>query len=181
MPEIMLELAQLALKNGALGIGEDHGDPAGRQLALDLINMGLVRHFFTELYEEEGNLEKLGKASRAAASGDSLLVVESLAPSGHTLGNSIKQGRVIARALQRGAQVHLADIQKMKYRPTFHAPRHSNIRAKYRIVTNQPAPGAASAVGENCRGCLLLWGAAHFEGDTSLDIFLPGLQFVKLG
>ncbi len=172
------EVARVALQNGALGIGEDHGEPEARQLALELINMGVVRHFFTELYEEHGNVEKLATARIAAASGDSLRVVESLCPSGFSLGNSITQGRVIARALQRGATVHLADTPHMHMGASRHAQRHQNILAKYRRATNQPGPAPARADVAAGRGCLLLWGGAHFEGANALENFIIGLPFM---
>ncbi len=181
MPKITEAFARLTLEAGALGIGEDHSKPEGRQLALDLINQGVVRHFFVEMYEEEGNAEKLVKARIAAASGVPLTAVASIAPSGFQLGNSISQGTVIARALQRGVKVHLADIQAMKFRPKQHGARHRNILERFRLVTNQPAPATASALGRSSIGCLFLWGGAHFEGDSSLDRYIEGLPFVPLG
>ena len=41
--------AESRLKEGALGIGEHHDKPAGRQLVLDLIKKGKVSHLFVEL------------------------------------------------------------------------------------------------------------------------------------
>lgn len=187
MPQIDEALARISLLAGALGIGEDHTKGNARELALALINSSnhaggrLVTNFFTELYEDHGNIEKLASARILAANGAALGLVEEAAPTGFLYGNPIPQGRVIARALQRGIPVHLADITAMQS-GRMHKKRHTAILNRFRAVTGQPPPGLAQAVGPPaCVGCLLLWGGAHFEGADALDQFIHGLPFVKMG
>lgn len=187
MPQVDEALARASLLAGALGIGENHGNGNARELALSLINSGnnaggrLVTNFFTELYEDHGNIQKLESARRLAADGASLGIVQAAAPSGFLLGNPIPQGRVIARALQRGIPVHLADILAM-HSGKMHNQRHAAILNRFRAVTGQPAPGVAQAVGPPaCVGCLLLWGGAHFQGGNALDQYIQGLPFVMMG
>src|SRR5262249_44026323 len=49
MPRVDAQSAVFFLQRGALGIGEIHTDSEGRQLVLDLMNQGVVKHLFLEI------------------------------------------------------------------------------------------------------------------------------------
>src|SRR5262245_9766080 len=49
MPRVNARSAVCFLARGALGIGEDHTKGEARQLVLDLMNKGYVKHLFLEL------------------------------------------------------------------------------------------------------------------------------------
>ncbi|WP_435635852.1 hypothetical protein ACSC9U_12620 [Pseudomonas solani] len=180
MPQVHDSSAWWCLENGALGIGEDHTQPEGRQLAIDLIDSGLVTHLFIELADAHyGGV--LANAQQIATNGGTRQQIQAACPDGNLFVCPISLKQVITAALKIGVPVHLADHPIMASRSSDFQRRHNSILQTFRTVTNQPGPGAAQAVGPASVGCLFLWGGAHFEGGRALDTFIPGLPFIMMG
>jgi hypothetical protein len=148
MPQVNENTAAFHLGQGAFGIAEDHTRPEGRQLALNLIQAGVVTHLFVELAPAHYGTA-LQNAQNLAAQNQPLAEVEKAAPNGNLFGNApIPLGRVIATALLRGIPVHLAgDPVMCKPRGGDYRRRHAAIRMAYRQVTGQADPAPANAVG----------------------------------
>lgn len=177
MPKTHSGRAVSCLRVGALGVGEDHTKPAGRNLALWLIENGHVQNFFVE-FPAVTYGAALAMAMQAAAAQPP--------PTRQALGQqmhwenlhvpAIRLGDVMAEALLRGIPVHLADHVRQMTHPHRFATRHANIRNVFRQVTGQA--GVPTAVAPGAIGSLLLWGGAHFEGGESLDNYILNLPFV---
>ncbi len=179
MPETHVNDARRCLEAGALGIGEDHTKPDGRQLALDLIEAGVVTNLFVEFAETQFG-PALNYARELADKGEGLDEVAKYAPNSNLFQCNIPLGKVIAAALLKKIPVHLADNSIMAARPSDFQRRHNTIREVFSRVTGQ-ARTPPEAAGQSCVGCLLLWGGAHFEGSQALDNYILGLPFIKMG
>ncbi|TKC86304.1 hypothetical protein FAZ69_20845 [Trinickia terrae] len=181
MPETTVGDAPRCLEAGALGIGENHTQPGGRQLAIELISSGRVTHLFVELAHMHYG-KPLENAQEIADQGGDIDAVQMAAPSGNLhQENPIPLSRVIATALTQKVKVHLADHIVMAYHAEDFARRHDSIREAFRTVTEQSPDAAVQAVDERCAGCLLLWGGAHFEKKYALDKYIVNLPFIKMG
>jgi hypothetical protein len=179
MPETNENDAWYCLETGALGIGEEHTQPAGRQLAIELIDSGLVTNLFVEFAQEQFRYA-LQAAQKAVGQGRDIEEVARLAPNSNLFKNRIPLGRVIAMALLAHIPVHLADHYIMASYPNDFRRRHTTIKNTFRAVTNQQQD-PPYAIGENCIGCLLLWGGKHFEGNQQMDRYIIGLPFIMMG
>ncbi|MFA8385373.1 MAG: hypothetical protein ACEPO2_07090 [Pelagibaca sp.] len=185
MPKVLEVNAVNFLKAGALGIGEEHNDPAGRRLVKELIDKGVVKKLFVELAK---NTERFSRAMAAAnakaAEGGNIEEIASVAPCGDLDRlNEIPLNHLIAYALFHGAQVFLADDRSMaKLRGGNFDIRHAQIRDTFKEATGQ---GAAKWYSEEAKGCLFLWGGAHFDHKTKSHLddanFIYGLPWIEKG
>jgi hypothetical protein len=187
MPEVLETNAATFLMVGALGIAEEHETPAARELVLRLMEMGVVRKFFVELPK---NVERfataLAKAQTAAQSGASIEDITQLAPSGNLdPGNRLSIGYLIAIALSKNIEVYLADDRDMlRQNGGSFQKRHASIRETFKAATGQ---AEAKWYTDAAKGCLLLWGGAHFDDKFKNTALLDqpgvinGLPYVKKG
>jgi len=165
MPLVNIEESYHRLSQGAFGIGEEHETPIARQWVLQLIDYGAASRIFIELPNTVIYNENLEKAKAKSDEGGSMSEVRALAPCGNLDSqNAISVKDIIAYAYKKNAEIYLADHRKMGYRPDDHPMRHTAISQKFTQIT-----GTTLAVDPGCKGCLLLWGGAHFENQTSID------------
>lgn len=173
------------LLNGALGVGEEHGDPAARRFVIELIEKGVVTKLFLELPKNMARFsEKMAEANAAAAAGRTMEEIAAVAPSGDLdIGNEYPLNRLIAFALSKGIEVYLADDRTMARSGGGNFDkRHKSIRDTFNEATGQnDAKWFTSAA----KGSLFLWGGAHFDDPIKKNLnsknYINGLPWVKKG
>jgi hypothetical protein len=171
-------MAARALQFGALGIGENHEERQGRDLAIRLIVGGHVKRLFVEL--------------SPGAYGPMIQNATGLAPQGYAavrgaLGLSslhvcpIALEDVIATAIVHGATVHCVDHRRAMQ--IGYASSPSGMRLRNSTITSgvQEETETQSARDGGASGSLLLFGGAHFEGGGSIAAMYPDLQWIKAG
>lgn len=203
MPQVQAATAFMHLKRGALGVGESHTSRHARAFVYELLESGLVKYLFIEAYErgygdliESAMDAKRGPAAPAKDKKEAAKqqrakdnvynhVLEPLKDlPDFNRSNPIPIATTVAQAIKRNVTVYCGDHQYMassspKYYGDFQT-RHSAIRDTLKKATgiNQ---GPVNAVSNETVGCLLLWGAAHFEDpEHSIDRYVLDLPYVMM-
>jgi hypothetical protein len=157
-----------ALFIGALGLGESHDDPTARSFALELFRTRLARRLMIELF---AGAYQAG-IDRAAATGGQVWV-----PTLHSCAISLSD--VINAALQAGIPVHCVDGREGNIaRATSSAMQRRNQTAGQCF---QAITGANDATQPGARGCLILFGGAHFEGSNPIQNYILHLPYCRAG
>ena len=176
MPAIGLmqrAMVERALRQGAVGIGENHELKHGRKLAFQLIQSGLVKRLFVEL----SNLAYTGMVEVAAQQvPHGFDAVRRHLGFGAIHDNPFTLETVVAFALVRGVQVECPDHRKALHTawatsPTGMLARNEHITDKIKEVTDTTSAREAP-------GTLIICGSAHFEGPGSLVARYPGLVWI---
>ena len=171
------------LERGAVGIGESHDSPGGRLLVIELIKSGKVKKLLVELSPGAYDGAVNGAKDRQKDGVDSITKTLDL-----SLGTrhkcDISLGRVIAEAICANIPVYNVDHYKANQRAEMAASvgvmkiRNEEVAKQFEKIT-----GSKAAVSEGAKGCLLLFGGAHFEDANAIDadanIF--GLPVVMMG
>ena len=149
--------AERLLGIGALGIGEIHTDRRPREFVQGLIQRGFVSDLFLECTSDEQN--RFNEAVDVARnSGDYELVKDLVDKSGpRPYYNEVDLGDVVETALKSGVRVHFIDL----YLSNNTSPGKPAIRDAHAAKLFAEITETRGTV-----GCLLLFGAAHFEGGT---------------
>ena len=149
--------AERLLGIGALGIGEIHTDRRPREFVQGLIQRGFVSDLFLECTSDEQN--RFNEAVDVARnSGDYELVKDLVDKSGpRPYYNEVDLGDVVETALKSGVRVHFIDL----YLTGNTSPGKPAIRDAHAAKLFAEITETRGTV-----GCLLLFGAAHFEGGT---------------
>lgn len=179
MPEIEKSLAVQVIREGALGIGEDHTKPDGRNLAIELIEGGYVKKLFLEFPPLDDWVSMLEKATEKAPQG--VDAVRGRIGFGVIFHCSVAIEQVAAVAIVHGATVHLVD-HKVAMNPTRNGTTGGMKMRNITIAQGvMGATGTQSACEADAIGSLLLFGGAHFEGAASIVAFYQDLRWVRAG
>ena len=185
MTQVEKALAPDVLMNGALGVGESHDNPEGRELVRDLIQAGLVTTLFLEFGSYNNNtIEKAVGEFEDRRSVDAMMTTLALSfqesgisreesPEGLTFVRP-GLGELAFLAIKRGVRVVCAD-PKINRGWSDPALRMRNV-ATAKVVAQ--TLDCVEFGGVDAAGALLLFGSDHFRGSTGLNIILPGLRWV---
>jgi len=160
----------------ALGIGENHERPDGRHLALRLLasTTPIVRHLFVELPPWGQNIVQ--RAGVRASTSREQTGVEKGLEFGQRHQCVIPLKRVISAALLERIPVHCVD-HRLGGAGGHMTTRNRTIANNFLQITN----------GTGTRGCLLLFGGAHFdgadgeEGEETLSQLIPHMDWIRCG
>lgn len=181
MPQIgqlQQAMAARALHFGALGIGEDHTERHGRDLAIRLITDGHVRRLFVEL--SPGAFGQMVQAATALAP-QGFDAVRGALGFGALHACPIALEDVVATAIVRHVSVHCVDHRRAMQMGF--ASSDAGMRLRNRTIAEgvQAETETESARDGGAAGSLLLFGGAHFEGGNSIVAVYPDLQWIKAG
>jgi hypothetical protein len=169
--EVVKGEAKVKIKEGAVGIGETHDSANGRLLTLNLIRQNLVRHLFVEFAQETyGELVKKGWSVRESG-------YDRIFPHVNFWSQfqcTIPVGQVIARAIEKGVEVHCADSI------WGNVGGHDWERNETVAATFESVVGHRNSHLQDAADCLILFGSAHFEGPQSITMKLNDLPWVNL-
>ncbi|WP_172202400.1 MULTISPECIES: hypothetical protein [unclassified Niveibacterium] len=160
--------AARALYVGALGLGESHDDPTARSFALELFRTRLVRRLMVELYPAAYQ----PMVDHAAATNGQVYVV-ALHHCAITLSD------VINAAIAAQIPVHCVDGRDGNIGRASGAAmqrRNQAVGDNFAQIT-----GGNTATHPGARGCLILFGGAHFEGANRIQNYIGGLPYCRAG
>jgi hypothetical protein len=148
------------LREGAVGIGEDHNCRSGRDLAIALLRTGVVKALFLEddwLSQSKLNAAyrlKVGSAEWRGAIYDNV--------NGPMCRNPVDLSEVAMEAMRRPVPAVLIDEAPLSIRKGALARRDAEAAVRF------------GRYADRCgrRGCLLLYGGNHFSGPP--DWYDPG-------
>ena len=181
---VCLPFASASLMDGALGIGENHTEPNGRELVKLLLKRGAaglgprVTNLFLELSSYGGTRDKiLAEAAEKMQAGDrdrARFLAEALAVEESRSYASPRLGALLYLGLKHGATVHLADPMIGSGFSVTAVKRRNAATADYfkRVLSTDRGDSPASV------GSLLLFGADHFKLGGGIQKLLPGLAWI---
>jgi len=149
-------MAEGVLPHNALGVGEDHRKPDARNFTIWLIQHGLAKVVFLEVYHwfQAG---VSGKMAQPVDAPDYSLKVDGAFP-GEGFQNSTSLGELAGFAGRYGAQVYLIDEKDRRWNPaSAEGAWNRDQFAAERFY------GVVRARGSRAN-CLVLYGARHFDG-----------------
>lgn len=186
--KITNDQAQEVLQAGAMGIGEDHTNPTGRRLAIELIENGGVKRFFPELpftsdFGIDNGVKKRdelrdyysGKNNGKNENEIEAIIkeeVQKVCMTGFALFCcEIPLSAVIASAIMKAVPVHCVETVFGNSRD-----RRTVVERNIAIVEGIQAVSEKHEKSQN--GYLLLFGGAHFEGPGSITSLHRNLKWV---
>lgn len=183
---IKQEMAARALKFGAVGIGEDHTKPDGRNLAIHLIERGAVKRLFVEL--SPGKYQ--GMIDGAANHGSTLQGSDATANTSSIMkclgfhvnfSCDVRLEKVVAIAIAHGVPVHCVDHRIANHPIRGGTPKSMDVRNDEIVKGVREVTEVSSAREGGAAGSLLLFGGGHFDEKNSITSKFPDLQWIKAG
>ncbi len=162
MPGQQIHQSQAAytLSQKALGIGEDHDTPEGRAFAFMLMKDNRVRALFLE---EDLDLvrERAKDALGASGSGNLQQTIVQAVEGPLNARQTVPLSKLVKYAYSRKIAVYLIDSENVSYtkRRDIMIKRDQHAAKRFEDIVSQK-------LGNIRAGCLILFGALHFQGPT---------------
>ena len=171
---ITLGEAMAVLKQQALGIGEDHTQPAARQLVIELLCAPgrPVNSLFVEIPEGRQNMVEKAIAGWRTKGADPVGLLDCVGIFRFDSQNCYTLPRVMATAIQRGVYVYCIDDRFGNAGNRGNSARNQTIIDNFERITKG-----------RVKGCVLLFGDDHFsnraDGPT-LCQSISGMYYAKM-
>jgi hypothetical protein len=159
MDEAHYEAAVRRLRGYAVGVGEAHHQRRARDVTMRLIRHGFVRRLFLECNSNEQ--EKLNGAvsQPKSTSNYQSAIADLVSTAGPQYPNEVPLGEVATVALKHLVPVHYIDLD-IRNKPHWKnlEKRDAPAAERFRAITKDTGTV----------GCLILFGAHHFNGDKEV-------------
>lgn len=163
LDEIHYKAAARRLRGYAVGVGEVHVQRRARDVTIRLIQDGFVRRLFLECNSNQQ--EKLNETVSKPKStpGYATAIADLVTEAGPQYPNDVPLGDVATIALKHLVPVHFIDLE-IRNKPHWRSlgKRDAHAEKRFRAITADTGTV----------GCLILYGAHHFNGDKS--VYLGG-------